>query len=97
MENKINVLNTDLNIFNQFLPNEKLTHYFKTKNNALRIAFFSNNNFIVVETPKGLNMFKSLVLEQDSSNMYSVTKTEFINNKTDGSLKYAVYIGNIKL
>ena len=33
MENKINVLNTDLNIFNQFLPNENLTHYFKTKNN----------------------------------------------------------------
>ena len=70
---------------------------FKTKNNSLRIAFFSNNNFIVVETPKGLNMFKNLVLEQDSSNMYSVSKTEFINNKTDGSLKYAVYIGTIKL
>ena len=97
MENKINVLNTDLNIFNQFLPNENLTHYFKTKNNSLRIAFFSNNNFIVVETPKGLNMFENLVLKQDSYKMYSVTKTEFINNKTDDSLKYAVYIGTINL
>ena len=96
MENKINVLNTDLNIFNQFLPNEKLTHYFKTKNNALRIAFFSNNNFIVVETPKGLNMFENLVLKQDSNNLYSIIEKKEITNSKN-ILQYNIYIGNINI
>lgn len=96
MENKINVLNTDLNIFNQFLPNEKLTHYFKTKNNSLRIAFFSNNNFIVIETPKGLNMFENLVLKQDSNNLYSIIEKKEITNSKN-ILQYNIYIGNINI
>ena len=96
MENKINVLNTDLNIFNQFLPNENLTHYFKTKNNFLRIAFFSNNYFIVIETPKGLNMFENLVLKQDSNNLYSIMEKKEITNSKN-ILQYNIYIGNINI
>ena len=99
MENKTNnitVSNKDLKIFNQFNPDATLTHYFKTKDNKLRVAFFNNKKFIAIETPKGFELFRKAVLEQDTNNMYQLLNHHQLINP-DGSLKNSIYIGNINL
>lgn len=88
----ITVLKKDEKLFNKIIPEAVLTGYFKTKDNSLRIALFSNNEFIAIETPKNLNIFKQTVLEQDDK--YILKKHQTIL-KSDGSLDYAIYRGII--
>lgn len=89
---KITISNKDLKIFKELLPESNLTHYYKTKDNILRIALFDDNNFIAIETPKGLGLFEKTVLNQDDNKVYNLTKTIHLENP-DGSLKNAVYVG----
>ena len=89
---EITISNKDLKIFKELLPESNLTHYYKTKNNVLRIALFDDYNFIAIETPKGLGLFEQTVLNQDANKVYNLTKTIHLKNP-DGSLKNAVYVG----
>ena len=91
---KITLCKTDEKLFKELFPDNKLTHYFKTKDNVLRIAFFDNNQFIAIETPKGNNTFKTTVLDNDENKMYYLTNTKQINDKK-GNPKYTIYTGNI--
>ena len=94
--NNITILKKDEELFNKFFPNTKPTHYFKTKDNSLRVTFFENKQFLAVETPKGNNLFNDLVLKQDNNNLYSlIEKKEITNSKN--ILQYNLYIGNINI
>jgi hypothetical protein len=88
----ITVLKKDEKLFNKIIPEAVLTGYFKTKDNSLRIALFSNNEFIAIETPKNLNIFKQTVLEQDDKYILQNYQTIL---KSDGSIDYAIYRGII--
>lgn len=90
----ITVLKKDEKLFNKIIPEANLTSYFKTKDNSLRIALFSNNEFIAIETPKNLNIFKQTVLEQDDKYILKNYQTIL---KSDGSLDYAIYRGIINI
>jgi hypothetical protein len=90
--NNITINKNDLKIFKELLPESNLTDYYKTKDNVLRIALFDDNNFIAIETPKGLGLFEQTVLNQDTNKVYNLTKTIHLENP-DGSLKNAVYVG----
>jgi hypothetical protein len=88
----ITVLKKDEKLFNKIIPEAVLTGYFKTKDNSLRIALFSNNEFIAIETSKNLNIFKQTVLEQDDKYILQNYQTIL---KSDGSIDYALYRGII--
>ena len=90
----ITVLKKDEKLFNKIIPEAVLTSYFKTKDNSLRIALFSNNEFIAIETPKNLNIFRQTVLEQDDKYILKNHQT-FL--KPDGSMDYAIYRGIINI
>jgi excinuclease UvrABC nuclease subunit len=93
MNNNITVSKKDAKLFQELLPNSNLTHYFKTKDNILRIALFDDNHFIAIETPKGFGLFEQTVINQDEYKVYNIQETKHINNP-DGSLKNAIYLGN---
>lgn len=90
--NNITINKNDLKIFKELLPESNITHYYKTKDNILRIALFDDNNFIAIETPKGFGLFEQTVLNQDANKVYNLTQTIHIENP-DGSLKNAIYVG----
>jgi hypothetical protein len=87
----ITILKTDEKLFAELIPNASLTHYYKTKDNSLRIAFFNNNEFIAIETPKSNNTFKTLVLDVDKNNVYNLTETKNIYKKNN--IAYVIYKG----
>lgn len=93
---EIKVLKKDEELFTNLFPDNNLTHYFKTKDNSLRIAFFDNKQFVAIETPKGINMFNDLVLKQDTNNLYSLIEKKEVTNKKN-QLQYNLYIGDINV
>lgn len=88
----IKISKTDEKLFNKLLPDNKLTHFFKTKNGNLKIAVFDENKFIAIESPKAMNIFKETILDQYDN--FIVEKQQTISNP-DGSTKLLLYMGNI--
>ena len=51
----MNILKKDEKFFEKNMGHTKLTQYYKTKDNSLRIAIFENNEFVAFETSKANN------------------------------------------
>ena len=90
---EIKILKKDEKFFNKEMSHTKLTGYFKTKDNSLRIAFFENSEFVAFETPKAEGVFKSTILDNDSH--YDLKNTNTIL-KSNGDIEYIKYSGVIK-
>lgn len=89
----MNILKKDEKFFEKNMGHTKLTQYYKTKDNSLRIAIFENNEFVAFETSKANNAFKETVLDIDER--YKLSKRQQILKK-DGSLEIIQYFGTIE-
>ena len=89
----MNILKKDEKFFEKNMSHTKLTQYYKTKNNSLRIAIFENNEFVAFETSKSINAFKETVLDIDER--YKLSKRQEVVKK-DGSLEVIQYFGTIE-
>ena len=87
-----NILKTDEAFFIKEMAHTEPTHYFKTKDNSLRIAFFKNMEFVAIETAMVENVFTLTVLDRDTTYELKDKRQEF---NTDGSLKRTIYKGFI--
>jgi hypothetical protein len=92
---KINVLKKDQTLFNELMPNNTLTHYFKDKNNSIRLAIFNNKHFIVIETPETKNFFMDHVMKY-APNMYKINDIIEKKNKKN-VITSSIIIGEIIL
>lgn len=93
---EITVLKTDETLFKNLKPNNYLTHYFKTKDNSLRMAFFNDKTFIAIETKKAMNLLKSSVFDVDKYKIYTLTNTNVVYDKNN-TVKYTIYSGNLNI
>lgn len=89
----MNILKKDEKFFIKNMSHTKLTQYYKTKDNSLRIAIFENNEFIAFETQKAKGLFKETVLDVDNSYILKNRKQLL---KTDGTIDIIQYFGEIK-
>ena len=86
------ILKKDEKFFIKNMGHTKLTQYYKTKDNSLRIAIFENNEFIAFETKKGNGTFKSTVLDNEES---FVLKNRKEILKQNGEIELIQYSGVI--
>ena len=88
----LNILKKDEKFFEENMNHTKLTQYYKTKDNSLRIAIFENNEFVAIELPKAKNVFEETVLDNDKRYELKSRKQIF---KNDGSNEVTYYFGTI--
>lgn len=87
------ILKKDEKFFNKNMSHTRLTQYYKTKDNSLRVAIFENNEFIAIETPKANGLFNETILMNDKSYVLNQRK-EIL--KPNGTIDIIYYFGNIE-
>ena len=86
----IKILKKDEKYFAEKMSHTKLSAYFKTKDNSLRIAIFENGEFLAIENQKAYGIFQETVLNKDNSYKLKNKQQEL---NVDGTLKCIIYFG----